>query len=518
MSELTNYDVAVIGSGFGGLGAALTLAERGVRVALYETLKYPGGCAGTFTRKGYHFDAGATLSSGFGDRQLFRTWMDRYHLKINLEYLSTAIHFRSPEFNLDIPSDRDEMIDRFCKLPHAPQEEIRRFFAHQKSVADTLWTFFDDPDLLPPLRLNALWSHLKRTHRYLPLLLDINQSLFSVMQRYGLAQFSPLINYLNALCQITTQCSIGEVEAPLALATIDYYNRGTAHIKGGIGQLARGLCDAISHRGGEIRFTDKVSEIIPQADGTYLIKSRRGESRVSGVVLNALPETAQRLCPPLTTLPKWATSAQEEIKKGWGAAMLYLVAEDDEQFDEQAQHWQMVGDSSSPLQEGNHVFCSISSRGEYDRAPAGSRVMTLSTHVPMTKMRALTDDEKARYIEGIQYRMRETFNQNCPEWSDRVYFCMTGSPRTFERFTGRPEGLVGGPPRTKGLRHYLTLNSTAVMPRFYLTGDSFFPGQSTLATATGGARVAERLFKQLPLSQPSESILLTQAPLAKGER
>ena len=57
----------VIGSGFGGLGAALTLAEAGKQVLLCERLNYPGGCAATFQRKGIAFEAGATLFSGFGE-------------------------------------------------------------------------------------------------------------------------------------------------------------------------------------------------------------------------------------------------------------------------------------------------------------------------------------------------------------------------------------------------------------------------------------------------------------------
>ena len=58
---LREVDTLVIGSGFGGLSAALTLAEQGVEVLLVESLKYPGGCASTFTKQGYAFEAGATL-------------------------------------------------------------------------------------------------------------------------------------------------------------------------------------------------------------------------------------------------------------------------------------------------------------------------------------------------------------------------------------------------------------------------------------------------------------------------
>jgi phytoene dehydrogenase-like protein len=38
-------DALVVGAGFGGLGAALSLAERGAWVVIYEALKYPGGHA-----------------------------------------------------------------------------------------------------------------------------------------------------------------------------------------------------------------------------------------------------------------------------------------------------------------------------------------------------------------------------------------------------------------------------------------------------------------------------------------
>ena len=66
-------DILVIGAGFGGLATALKLSELGAQVVLCEALTYPGGCASTFERDGYRFEAGATLFSGFGENQLFRT-------------------------------------------------------------------------------------------------------------------------------------------------------------------------------------------------------------------------------------------------------------------------------------------------------------------------------------------------------------------------------------------------------------------------------------------------------------
>ena len=51
----------VIGSGFGGLAAAIRLAARGFRVTVLERLDAPGGRARVFEQDGFRFDAGPTI-------------------------------------------------------------------------------------------------------------------------------------------------------------------------------------------------------------------------------------------------------------------------------------------------------------------------------------------------------------------------------------------------------------------------------------------------------------------------
>lgn len=57
----TSTRAAVIGSGFGGLAAAIRLQAAGIETTLFEASDRPGGRAASFEEKGFVFDAGPTV-------------------------------------------------------------------------------------------------------------------------------------------------------------------------------------------------------------------------------------------------------------------------------------------------------------------------------------------------------------------------------------------------------------------------------------------------------------------------
>ena len=63
MAEAIGSDktAAVIGSGFGGLAAAIRLQSAGIKTVLYEARDKPGGRAYVYHDDGYTFDAGPTV-------------------------------------------------------------------------------------------------------------------------------------------------------------------------------------------------------------------------------------------------------------------------------------------------------------------------------------------------------------------------------------------------------------------------------------------------------------------------
>ena len=283
------YDVIVVGAGFGGMSAAIQLAEDGARVLVLEALRYPGGCASTFTRGGISYESGATLFSGLGEEGLFARWIERYELDVEVDWIDPLVELRTPAFRLPVARDRARFAEALTAL--LPEEEAAgaaRFLSRQERVADALWSLFDDPALLPPLSVGSVTRHLGRSPRYAQLLPLLGRPLGELLRRDGISDDSPLRVFCDAVAQITVQASAAEAEAPIALSALDYFFRGTGHIRGGIGELAWGMIGAIEAAGGRVMMPLRV-ERISARDGRFEVHTRRGVASAKHVVANMLP-------------------------------------------------------------------------------------------------------------------------------------------------------------------------------------------------------------------------------------
>lgn len=321
----------------------------------------------------------------------------------------------------------------------------------------------------------------------------IGRPLGSVLRAHGLEGVRPLEIFLDAVCQITVQCASREAEAPFAMGALDYFWRGTGHVRGGIGVLAGALAQAFVTAGGELRLATHVRGVTRHGD-RYTLATRRGEIEARQVVANVLPrDLATLLDRPLASIPSLAELARQ-VEAGWGAVMLYRVVRPDSSFGDAARHFELVADARRPFTDGNHVFVSISDARERERAGPELRTLTASTHVAIPLLLRLGEEERAVRVAQIQSTMRATIAERMPELASFEHE-LTASPRTFQRFTARSFGFVGGVPRRAGLSHYRRVGVYAPLPGLYLVGDSVFPGQSTLAAALGGVRVAERIMR-----------------------
>src|SRR5580658_5081700 len=78
-----------------------------------------------------------------------------------------------------------------------------------------------------------------------------------------------------------------------------------------------------------------------------------------------------------------------------------------------------------------------------------------------------------------------------PHLGESAVVCEVATPLTFERFTGRPRGAVGGIRQTLANSDQRAIPHDLRVPGFWLAGDTTWPGLGTVACVLGSRIVAE---------------------------
>ena len=269
----------VIGSGVGGLSAAIRLAAMGLDVLVLEKLDGPGGRARVHEAAGFTFDMGPTvitvppfLEDLFaiepGEPRLYPDFPPESDLARTEAYVRLVpldpcyrIHFPDGTW-FDFRKDRDDLLAEIRRLAPEDLEGYERFEAHAAAVFERGF-----------LQLGFThFGSLLDTLRVAPELirLDAVRPLFSVVSRYfqnpkmrRVFSFEPLLIGGNPL------------SVPALYAMIHLVERtwGVHFVMGGTGALVRGLVRKLGELGGEIRYEAPVHRILTQ------------KRRVVGVVL-----------------------------------------------------------------------------------------------------------------------------------------------------------------------------------------------------------------------------------------
>ena len=174
-SNKENLDAIIIGSGIGGLVTASQLASKGARVLVLEKYIIPGGSGGSFKRKGYTFDVGASMIFGFGEKGytnlLTRALSD---VKEKCETIPDPVQleYHLPNgFTIAVDREYEKFINKLSKDSLA-KEGIEKFYETCSIVFNCLDSMpllsIEDPTYLFKVFLKAPLSCL-RLARWLPI-------------------------------------------------------------------------------------------------------------------------------------------------------------------------------------------------------------------------------------------------------------------------------------------------------------------------------------------------------------
>ncbi|TFH37821.1 MAG: FAD-dependent oxidoreductase [Anaerolineales bacterium] len=491
--------VAVVGAGVGGLTTAAVLAKAGVDVTVLEAHIYPGGCAGSFYYQGYHFDAGATLAAGFypgGPMEIvaqaagIERWDTRPSVPAMMVHLPDGTQ-------VSLESDERRWLSRRSQFGAAGES----FFQWQETRAEALWDLTLRGIPWPPQSPAEAWQLVSqglawlRAHpgtRLTPgFLLDAIRPVQTHLQNAD----ENLKLLIDAQLLISAQTTSEYANALYAAAALDLPRRGAALLAGGMGAIGTRLAQAVEDNGGQVRYRKRVQHVHQQSDGVVSIELQRGESISADVVIfNLTPwNIASLLGEPL---PRSLRRLPARPKGGWGAFMMYVGIDQAAIPAGFPVHHQIL--RGRPLGEGNSIFLSINPEWDTGRAPSGKRAITISTHTALSEWWQLYEEDLEGYTQrraSLQEKMLSTAEIVLPALRDHIDLILDGTPITFERFTGRAFGWVGGFPQTNLFQSF----APRLSDNLWMVGDSIFPGQSTAAVALGGLRVAGSILRALKL-------------------
>ena len=488
------FDVAVIGAGMAGMASAARLQSRGLRTAVFEAHGQVGGCAGFFRRRGFAFDVGATTlvdfeAGGVGGELLDSIGMD----PVPGEKL--------PGYRAWLP-DRTVALMRDSAAWNAERLRTlgdswrhRRFWQWMDRLAAVFWNASRAGIKLPVQSLPDLWRALRCVGLSgLPLIRYMHWTMGDALRACGLREQASLVGLLGMLLEDTVHASVDDAPLINGALGITIRGAGLTRAEGGMYGFWRRFTAHYRQLGGFVRVGCPILKVKRSREGSRLL-SRRGDF-CARQVISAVPAwLTSGLGPPEASRALQPYLKRDAAAQG-GAIVVFLGVADDEVAGQDVTHHQLLYDYHRPLGNGNNMFISMSAPGDTQSAPAGHRSVMISTHCNLKEWENLSPAEYAARKTFMGRRLLELARRVYPRLGRHALVLEVGTPRTYEHFTHRPRGAVGG------IRQNLRNSNQNAIPHdigirgFWLAGDTTWPGLGTVACVLGSRLVAEMVLAE----------------------
>ncbi len=267
---MEEFDVCVIGAGFGGASVAALLAHRGLKVALLEKTARAGGKTQTTERKGYRFEMFGAVG--------IPAYNSRFHELVDVLGIADRTPFVVPEG--DAASIRYLNKDGVWKVSYNPLVAT----GSEKEMADMKATLgVTDADLEA---LAAFYGEILSLDNAAIDALD-NTGAFEWMARFDLA--APLVSQicmnLNTLFVVAVD-RLPASEMIYALRDQVLGGAGRYHI-GGYGHVAEVCAEYVQERGGLYLTKTRVQEILVEDGRAAGVRIDGRDIRARTVISNA---------------------------------------------------------------------------------------------------------------------------------------------------------------------------------------------------------------------------------------
>ena len=480
----------VIGSGFGGLAAAVRLGARGYRVTVLERLDEPGGRAYVHRQDGYSFDAGPTvITAPFLLEELWALAGRRLADDVELRPVSPFYRVRFDDGTVfDYSGDAAAMRAEVARLAPRDVAGYERFLQASEAIYRVGFEQLGD---VPFDR----WTDMVRV---LPALMRLE----GWRTVYGLAckhvadpklrvvlTFQSLLVGGNPFATTSVYCLIAFLERRF----------GVHFAMGGTGSLVRGLVGLIERQGGALRCGQAVEEITVAAGRANGVRLASGETLAADVVVsNADSATTYRRLLAPEHRKRWTDARIERARYSMSLFVWYFGVQG--QYPDVAHHTIALGPryrelltdifDRKLLASDFSLYLHRPTATDPSLAPPGCDAFYVLSPVPHLESGTDWEREAEPYRRTIERRLEATL---LPGLSRRLVTSRLLTPQDFQdrlsSFRGAAFGLEPVLTQSAWFRPH---NRSEEVDRLYLVGAGTHPGAG-LPGVLSSARVLDKV-------------------------
>ncbi len=466
--------IVIIGSGFGGLAAAIRLQAEGMQVTVLEKNAKVGGHAYQLVRDGYTFDMGPSIITAPDlVQRVFACAGVRMGDYLDLVKLDPfyRIYFHDGSV-LDYTDDGEQMKQQMAQFNTDDAANYDRFMAHTCQLYDAVIT---DGVGSTPFDLPTMLAFLPRALRLRALMPAYNfvKKYFGDPRHRFTFSFHPLFIGGNPF------------RAPAVYLMIPYLEKtgGVWFCKGGMYNLVQALENVFVELGGVVETDVEVEQIIVENREAKGVMTKGRFYEADAVISNAdLLHTYRELIKP-EHRKKWSDKKLRSTQYSMSAFLLYLGV--NKKYPQLKHHTLILSErykgliddifDNKILSDDFSMYLHIPSQTDPTMAPEGCESMYVLIPVPNLESGINWEKIKRTYTDSILTFLENDFGLT--DLKRSIAVLETFTPSDFKKQRNNHLGSAWGvEPRLTQTAYFRPHNRSEDIQKLYFVGASTHPG------------------------------------------